>query len=323
MERMEDTMAATNRTAIILAFAAVYLIWGSTYLGILFAIQSIPPFLMAGVRYSTAGLIMYGLTRAQGAARPGRATWKPAAIIGACLLLGGNGGVTISEKYIDSGLAAVVIATVPIYITLLGWLTGTAPRPKPIVWMGLIGGFIGVALLLGHTAQATGGHRPGLGIGILLCSSFIWSAGSLYSRTVKGAPSPFLAAGQQMICGGALLIIAGFITGEHRGFDPRHITWLSLGAFIYLVVIGALVGFTAYIWLLRHCDPAKVATYAYVNPVVAMILGTFFAHETLSGRAVAGAILIIGSVAMVITAQQFMARTGAPVAAFAEVEELR
>jgi drug/metabolite transporter (DMT)-like permease len=213
-----------------------------------------------------------------------------------------------------------MVATVPIYITLLGWLTGTAPRPKPIVWLGLIGGFLGVMLLLGHSAHSAGKPRPEIGMGILLCSSFIWSAGSLYSRAAKSPPSPFLAAGQQMICGGALLILAGLLTGEHRGFDPRQITGLSIGAFAYLVIIGALVGFTAYIWLLRHCDPAKVATYAYVNPIVAMLLGTFFAHETLSGRAILGAALIIGSVALVITAQQFLP-VSAP-AALAQADEL-
>jgi drug/metabolite transporter (DMT)-like permease len=139
---------------------------------------------------------------------------------------------------------------------------------------------------------------------ILLIASLIWSAGSLYSRKATNAPSPFLAAGQQMLCGGALLILLGLALGEQRGFDPRHMTWLSLGAFVYLVVIGALVGFPAYIFLLRHCDPAKVATYAYVNPIVAVLLGVGFAGETFTLRTVMAAALIIGSVALVITAEQ-------------------
>src|SRR5207253_66623 len=135
-------------------------------------------------------------------------------------------------------------------------------------------------------------------------SSFIWSAGSLYSRTVKNAASPFVAAGQQMLCGGALLIVAGVVAGELPRLHPRAISPLSLGAFIYLVLIGAIVGYAAYIWLLRHCDPAKVATYAYVNPVVAVLLGTFFAGETLTLRTVLAAAVILGSVALVITVQQ-------------------
>jgi drug/metabolite transporter (DMT)-like permease len=301
-----------KRIAILAAFAALYLIWGSTYLGILFAIQSIPPFLMAGVRFFLAGIIMFAIARLQGAPKPDPATWRDAFIVGACLLLFGNGGVTVAEKWVPTGLAALLVATVPIYIALLGWITGTAPRPAPIVWLGLVGGFIGVGLLVGsaftNSSDSLQNHLA-LGMSILLVASLIWSAGSLYSRKAKNAPSPFLAAGQQMLCGGALLILAGVVFGEYRGFDPRRITWLSASAFVYLVVIGALVGFPAYIFLLRHCDPAKVATYAYINPVVAVLLGTAFAGERLTPRTLLGAGLIIGSVAVVITAQQMKPKT--------------
>jgi drug/metabolite transporter (DMT)-like permease len=147
------------------------------------------------------------------------------------------------------------------------------------------------------------------GISILLCSSFLWSLGSVYSRKAQNAPSPFLAAGQQMLCGGALLMIAGLILGEQRRFDAQAVTALSIGAWFYLVLIGAIVGFTAYIWLLRHVEPAKVATYAYVNPVVAVLLGTLFAGETFSLRTLLAATVIIGSVALVITADQLRARS--------------
>jgi drug/metabolite transporter (DMT)-like permease len=309
-----------KKIAILAAFAALYLIWGSTYLGILFAIQSIPPFLMAGVRFFLAGIIMFAIARFQGAPNPEPATWRDALIVGACLLLFGNGGVTIAEKWVPTGLAALLVATVPIYIALLGWITGAAPRPTLMVWLGLIGGFVGVGLLVGSafTNSSNSPHNHlALGMSILLFGSLIWSAGSLYSRRAKNAPSPFLAAGQQMLCGGALLILAGVAFGEYRGFDPRHITLLSAGAFVYLVVIGALVGFPAYIFLLRHCDPAKVATYAYINPVVAVLLGTAFAGETLTMRTLLGAGLIIGSVAVVITAQQMSpkAAIAAPTAA--------
>lgn len=280
---------------------------------------------MAGTRFLLAGTIMYAIARFQGAPRPQLPTWKSAVIVGACLLFFGNGGVTIAEKWVPSGLAALLVATVPIYIALLGWLTGTAPRPTPIVWLGLIGGFIGVGFLLGPAfAMPSRSNHLALGMSILLVGSFLWSAGSIYSRTVKHSPSIILAAGQQMISGGALLLLAGFALREQRGFDPHHVTWLSIGAFVYLVLIGALIGYTAYFYLLRHCDPAKVATYAYVNPVVAMILGTLFAHETLSGRSILGAALIIGSVATVITAQQFMPKPAATMAGvFAEQTDLR
>jgi drug/metabolite transporter (DMT)-like permease len=315
------SMAASKRTIVIVAFAALYVIWGSTYLGIRFAIETIPPFLMAGARFVLAGLIMYAIAWSQGSllrrsgceGRIGKsswANWRTSLIIGACLLLGGNGGVTISEQYIDSGLAALVVAIVPIYIVLLGWATGMAPRPAPIMWMGLTGGFLGVGILFGPGLHlhSVGGRNPAIGISILLVTTFIWSAGSLYSRVAKHAPSPFLTAAQQMICGGILLLVAGVATGELPQFHPSSISMLSLFSFIYLVLIGAVVGYTAYIWLLRHCEPAKVATYAYVNPIVAVLLGTLFAGETLTLRMLIAAILIIGSVALIITAQQLRAR---------------
>jgi drug/metabolite transporter (DMT)-like permease len=314
-------MAAPKRTLVVIAFAALYLIWGSTYLGIKFSIETIPPFLMAGARFVLAGIIMYAIAWSQGSllrrsgceGRIGESNWRnwrTSLIIGACLLLGGNGGVTISEKFIDSGLAALIVAIVPIYIVLLGWATGMAPRPTPIMWMGLAGGFLGVGILFGPGLHfhSVAGRNPAIGISILLVTSFIWSAGSLYSRAAKHAASPFLTAAQQMICGGMLLLVAGVATGELSRFHPSAVSMLSVGSFVYLVIIGAVVGYTAYIWLLRHCDPAKVATYAYVNPIVAVLLGTFFAGETVTVRMLVAAALIIGSVALIITAQQLRAR---------------
>jgi drug/metabolite transporter (DMT)-like permease len=303
-------MTAPTQVRTIVAFAALYLIWGSTYLGIRFAIDSIPPFLMAGMRFLLAGVIMYGIAWSQGAWKSSWANWRTSLIIGACLLLAGNGGVTISEQYIDTGLAALIVAIVPIYIVILSWATGMAPKPAPIVWLGLIGGFVGVGILLGPALRlhSNDGRHPAIGMSILLVSSFIWSAGSLYSRTAKHAASPFLTAAQQMLCGGMLLLFTGLVTGELQRFHPSSMSPKSLGAFVYLVAIGAVVGYTAYIWLLRHCDPAKVATYAYVNPIVAVLLGAAFAGETVTLRVLVAAALIIGSVAIVITAQQLKAR---------------
>jgi len=303
-------MAAPTKIRILIAFAALYLVWGSTYLGIRFAIESMPPFLMAGTRFLLAGVIMFAIAWWQGAYKSSWANWRVSLIVGACLLLAGNGGVTIAEEYIDSGLAALIVAIVPIYIVILGWATGTAPRPAPIVWLGLVGGFAGVGFLLGPALRfsSNDGRPPAIGMSILLVSSFVWSAGSLYSRSAKHAASPFLTAAQQMLCGGLLLLLAGIVTGELRSFHPRAISMLSLASFSYLVIIGAVVGYTAYIWLLRHCEPAKVATYAYVNPIVAVLLGAAFAGEKLSMRVLIAAALIIGSVAIVITTQQLRAR---------------
>ncbi|HEV2804757.1 MAG TPA: EamA family transporter [Chthoniobacterales bacterium] len=307
-------MPGPSKAAILSAFAALYLIWGSTYLAILFAIETIPPLLMAGTRFLLAGFILYAIARWRGGPPGSFANWRTALIIGGCLLLGGNGGVTLAEQYVSSGLASVIVATVPIYIALFAWWSGIAPRPTPLVALGLAGGLGGVAILLApafHFSPDKHSHA-GRGIIILLCSSLLWSAGSIYSRKAKSASAPLLLAGQQMICGGALLTLAGLLMGEHRRFDASRISLLSIGSFAYLVIIGALVGYTAYIFLLRHCPPAKVATYAYVNPIVAVILGALFAHETLSARSILAAGLIIGSVATVITVQQTKSKLGTP-----------
>ncbi|MDQ2868939.1 MAG: EamA family transporter [Verrucomicrobiota bacterium] len=306
-------MRQPTRWKILVAFAALYVIWGSTYLFIRLAIDAIPPFFMAGTRYLTAGSLMYLLARAQGAKNPPAITWRSALVIGGLLLLGGNGGVTIAEKFVDTGLAAVVVATVPIYIVLLSWATGMSPRPSGGVLAGLAGGFVGVAILMApamnFSANETG-HR-GIGLLILLVGSFAWSAGSLYSRRAQSADSPFLASGQQMLCGGALLLCASVIAREK--FSVATLTPLAVSAWIYLVLVGAIIGFGAYIFLLRHCDPTRVATYAYVNPIVAIILGSLFMGEKLSARTFLAAALIIGSVAIVITAQQFRQRAMSPV----------
>lgn len=300
-------MQRPSRLAILTAFAGVYIIWGSTYLAILFAIRSIPPLLMAGTRFLLAGSILYAIARATGAVRSSVIEWRTAAIVGACLLLGGNGGVTLAEQYVPSGLAALLVATVPLYIALLSWLCGMAERPTVLAALGLAGGFVGVGVLVGPALHfSSHGESPHawIGMAILLCSSLIWSAGSLYSRRAQNAASPFLAAAQQMLCGGGLMLIIGMAAGELRRFDAAQITATSLGAFVYLVLIGGILGYASYAFLLRYCDPAKVATYAYVNPVVAVLLGAAFAGEKLNARTLGAAALIIGSVAVVITAGQ-------------------
>lgn len=308
---MSDATAAPGRIAIVIAFAALYLIWGSTYLGILFAIRAIPPLLMAGSRFFLAGLIMLAIARWRGAPRSSFREWRSALMVGACLLLCGNGGVTVAEQWVPSGLASLLVATVPIYISLLDWLSGAAARPGSLVLLGLAGGFVGIGILVGPvwltTGAMSGGHM-GAGMLILLFGSLVWSIGSLYSRRIPIARSPLFFSGQTMLSGGGLMLISGLLLGEGRDFHFRNLNLVSLGAFAYLVLVGAIVGYTAYIWLLRHCDPAKVATYAYVNPVVAVLLGAFFADEDLTGRTVVAAAVIIGSVALVISAPRSRAK---------------
>ncbi len=304
-------MNAPSRGAVVTAFAAVYVIWGSTYLGIKLAIDSVPPLLMASARFLCAGVLLYGWARWRGAVKPTRAAWGRAAIVGGCLLVVGNGGLTFAELYVPSGLAALLIALVPVFMALLGWLSGQSPRPTRRVWWGLACGLAGVALLARPDAAVEMHPRFLLGVGVILVGGLIWSAGSLYSRQAGQGTDPALMAGMQMLTAGVVLLPGALLRGELAGFTMAQVTPKSAFAFFYLVFIGAIVGYSAYLWLLRHCPPAQVATYAYVNPVVAVLLGAGFGGEKLTSSMLAGAALIVAAVALVITTRP---RRNAPAA---------
>ncbi|TGE21589.1 drug/metabolite exporter YedA [Hymenobacter aquaticus] len=291
-----------SRAAILGAFAIVYLVWGSTYLGIRFAIDSIPPLLMAGSRYLLAGLLLYAFMRLRGEAAPTRQGWATAVIIGICLLTFGNGGVTLGEQYIPSGMTSLLVATVPMFLALLGWLSGVAARPTPLVTVGLVLGLTGVYLLArtpGASHVALPGHEA-IGIGLVLVAALVWAIGSLYSKKKQAASSPFLAGGMQMICGGLAMLVLGLVRGEAQGFELAAVTSKSWLAYAYLVTLGSIVAFSAYIWLLRAVEPALAGTYAFVNPVVAVLLGWAFAGEQLTVGMLGGAALIVAAVVLVI-----------------------
>ena len=293
---------APTRAALLLAFAAVYIIWGSTYLGIRFAIDSIPPLLMAGSRYTLAGALLYGFMRWRGEPAPTRKGWLTAAVIGVCLLGFGNGGVTLGEQYIPTGLTALLVATVPMFLAVLGWWSGVAARPRPVVAAGLAAGLAGV-YLLARTAGASHVAKPGhegLGIGLVLVAALVWAIGSLYSKNHQPTPSPFLSGGMQMLCGGVAMLLVGLLRGEAAGFSLAQVTATSWLAYAYLVTFGSIVGFTAYIWLLRVVEPALAGTYAFVNPVVAVLLGWLFLHEVPDPQMLGGAALIVLAVALVV-----------------------
>ena len=294
-------MNQPSRRAVVANFAAVYVIWGSTYLGIRLAIESVPPLLMVGARFLLAGALLYALARFRGAPRPTGAAWGRAAIVGGCLLVCGNGGLTFGEMYVPSGLAALLIAMVPVFMALLGWLSGQSPRPTRRVSLGFAFGLAGVALLARPDASVAAHPRFLLGVAVILVGGLIWSAGSLYSRRAGQGTAPLLMAAMQMLTAGAVLLAGAGLRGEIADFDPAQVTAKSLAAFFYLVFIGAIVGYNAYLWLLRHCPPAQVATYAYVNPVVAVLLGAGFAGEKLTSSMLAGAALIVAAVALVVT----------------------
>lgn len=298
------------RGAVIAALLAVYLIWGSTYLGIRIAIETIPPLLMAGLRNAGAGAILYAWAWQRGAVRPTRLHWKAAFIVGGLMLMGGNGGVTWAEQHVPSGLAALMIAATPLWITLVNWLAFDRERPTGRMAVGLGVGLCGVALLVGPADVAGGDQIDLVGTVALLLAALSWAIGSLYSRRAALPSNPMLATSMEMLGGGILLLLVGTVTGEWGDVDPGAISARSALAFVYLVLAGSLVGFTAYAWLLRHTTPARATSYAYVNPVVAVFLGWALADEPLSARIVLAAAIIIGSVVVITSyrAQQSAAR---------------
>jgi drug/metabolite transporter (DMT)-like permease len=290
-----------SRGAVITVFAAVYIIWGSTYLGIKWAIDSIPPLLMVTGRFLSAGAILYGWARWRGAPRPTADAWRRAALVGLCLLVFGNGGLTFGEMYVPTGLASLLIALVPLYMALMGWFSGQSPRPTPRIWFGLACGLAGVAFLARPDAAVPMHPRFFVGVAIILFSGLIWSVGSLYSRHAGRGIDPTLMAGMQMLAAGTMLFPGALIRGEHIGFSLAQVTLKSGLSFLYLVTMGAIVGYSAYLWLLRHCPPSQVSTYAYVNPVVAVLLGVGLAGEKFTSSMLVGATLILVAVVLVIT----------------------
>ena len=322
---MTDLRAATAATAspsrmrlrILAAFAAVYVIWGSTYLAMRFADESLPPFLMAGTRFLIAGALLYGWLRLRGAARPTRANWRAALIVGVLLLVAGNGMVAWSELVLPSSLAALLISTVPIWMALLDWLRPGGRRPSPAVLLGLALGFAGVVLLIGPdalAAHARQGSPSGFILLVVPLAALSWAAGSLYSRSAKMPAHPLLGSGMEMLLGGALLLVLAVVTGEPAQLHLQTVSSRSLLAVAYLIVFGSLVGFTCYIWLLRVTTPARAGTYAYVNPVVAVFLGWAFDSEPLSLRTLFAAAIIIAGVVVITTFHSHSSHSAAPAA---------
>ena len=293
-----------SRAQVVAAFAAVYVVWGSTYLAILFAIETIPPFLMAGARFLASGAALYAWTRLRGGPRPTRANWRAATVVGAFLLVGGNGGVVWAEQRVPSGLAALLVATMPLWMVLLDWWRGGGVRPTGRTWAGIAVGFLGLGILVGPAELLGGGAADPLGAAVLLLASVLWAVGSVYSRRAALPESPFQATAMEMLAGGALLVLVGSAAGEWGRLDPAAVSGRSLAALAYLVVFGSCVGFTAYIWLLRHVEVAKVSTYAYVNPVVAVFLGWLLAGEPVTARTLAAAAVIVVAVAFITSSKK-------------------
>lgn len=281
---------------LIASFVCIYVVWGSTYLAIRLAVDTLPPFLMAGSRFLLAGLIMYVLTRWRGAPRPTGRHWRSAVLIGTMLLLGGNGLVTWAEQWTPSGITALIIGSTPMWFVVLDWMVFSGPRPTPAKVVGLIVGFIGVVMLVGPKGLAEQG-LPGWPAVVILLASGIFACGSLLSRRVEQAPGLLQSASMQMIGGGGVMTLVGLLCGEAQRVDFSHASASSLWAWAYLVVIGSLIAYSAFVYMLRHAAPATVSTYAYVNPIVAVFLGWLILDEPLSPRVILAGVLIVLAVA--------------------------
>jgi len=278
----------------------VYILWGSTYLAIRFAVETIPPFLMAGTRFLIAGSILYLWRRAAGDPVPTRRQWQSPALIGLLLLLGGNGMLSWAEQNVPSGVAALLIGSVPLWMAAIEAVRPGGTRPNWIGVLGLVVGFGGIAILVGPSLS--GGSKAELhplGIAVLLFASLSWSIGSIYSRHAELPQSPLLTTSMEMLAGGAGLILAGTATGEWRALALPSVALRSWLGLVYLAVFGSMVAYTAYTWLLRNAPLPLVSTYAYVNPLIAILLGSLFAREGFTARILAAAFVIVGSVVVI------------------------
>jgi drug/metabolite transporter (DMT)-like permease len=278
---------------------AIYLLWGSTFLAIRVAVETIPPFLMASGRWLLAGGVLYAWARSRSPERPTLRHWRTALLMGALMVFFSNGFVTWAETRVSSGIAALFIASVSFWMVLLDWARPGGRRPAPRVALGVVLGFLGVALLAGRHGE--GLHVDPLGTAALLVSALAWSVGSILSPRVARPASPLLGASMQMLVGGTYLLIAGLASGER--IHAARVSALSAISLVYLAVFGSLVGFTVYLWLMRVASPALVSTYACVNPVVAVFLGAVFLGEPVTPRMLVATAAIVGAVALVVSAR--------------------
>ncbi|MDQ1486508.1 MAG: hypothetical protein QOJ62_2201 [Actinomycetota bacterium] len=305
------TSGRSPAARVAIALVTVYVLWGSTYLGIHYVVASMPPFLSASIRFVVAGALLYpfairrGSSQLRATDRPTRRHWRSALIIGGMLLAFGNGGVSAAERYVPSGTAALLVAMVPLWMALFGRLR-YRERLRTVAVVGLLIGFGGVALLVSGSKNGSGsghaGHLNASGFGWLVFATLAWSSGSLYARKAPMPVRPLVGTAMEMLAGGAVCVVIAGVLGEFSRVDFQHVhasSWIGLG---YLVVFGSLVAYSAYTWLLRNAPTPLVSTYAYVNPAVAVLLGWLIADEQLTTRTVAAAAVIVVGVALIVSA---------------------
>jgi drug/metabolite transporter (DMT)-like permease len=305
MSRRTDSSTARDTPPLVwVALGAVYIVWGTTYFAIRIVNETMPPLLAASVRFLLAGAVMYAWTIRRGdreGDRPRIPQWRAAVIVGTALLLGGNGGVVWAERTVPSGIVALVIAFVPLWMALIDRVL-LKRRLRPRTMIGLVTGFIGAALLVG--GSVSGGGVPLEGMLFAVCASLSWASGSLYSRRAPLPKRPFVGVGMEMLCGGAAFGVAALATGELGDIHPERFSTASILALAYLVAFGSFAGLASYLWLLRNAPTPLVSTYAFVNPVVAVFLGWAFLSESISLRTVVAGAIVLVSVASIISARE-------------------
>ena len=292
--------ARPSPVALVAAFAAVYVIWGSTYLAIRWGVAEIPPFLMAGGRFVAAGLVFAAWAVRRGAARPTARDWMMTGLVGVLMAAGGNGGVSWALQRVPSGLGALLVSMVPFWVALLDWWRPGGERPPARVVIGLALGFTGVALLVNPAEAGVARVLDPIGAGAIVVASLLWAAGSVCSRHVPQPQSQALSSGMQMLGGGVVLLALSAATGELRGLDWGAVSPAAFGAWAYVAAFGS-VAYGCYLWLLKASVPAKAATYAYVNPVIALVLGYFLAGEALSAWSLGCSAVVVVGVLLVVS----------------------
>jgi drug/metabolite transporter (DMT)-like permease len=309
-----NTTAETSRSSIWVGMLVLYVVWGSTYLGIAIAVKTFPPFVMASIRFLLAGAILFAwsLLRSRGSfIWPTRREWRDSAIVGALLLGGGMGLVAWGEQTIPSGIAALMIATMPVWVAVFGGIFLGERLPRLAV-AGIVVGFAGVAILVGPSAFGGSGAMDPAGLVAIVISPMAWAAGSLFASHRARLPGrPLVSTGAQMLTGGLVLVVMGAVAGEWQTFQPGAISMDSFLAFVYLTVVGSLLAYSTYSWLLGVAPLPLVSTYAYVNPVIAVVLGWALLQEPIDGRTlVAGAVIVV-AVALIVTARGRLPRPAA------------
>ena len=308
-------MKPPSRTAFVVAFASIYLVWGSTYLGIRIAVATLPPFLMAGLRFVAAGALLAGWLAATRGFRTTAAQWRDHAVTGTFLLLGGNGLVVWAEQTIPSGITALIVGTQPLMMVLTEWAWPGGHRPTRVTLAGLLVGFAGVAWLAAPWEGAGAGGLNRAGVAALGAASALWAIGSIHGRRVRTPGDPLTASAMQMLAGGGALLLTAVLHGDLAAFHPAAVSPRSWLAFAYLIAVGSLVGFSTFVWLMKHSTPARVSTYAYINPIVAVFLGWLILGEPVTPRTIAAAAVIVASVAIITTQGRRPAAAPQPAAA--------